>query len=212
MKKGFLISFEGGDACGKSTQIKLFEEYLKDKKVDFIKCREPGGTDVGEQIRDILLHSKAELSSRAEFLLFSASRSKLVDDVVSPALKEGKVVVMDRFFDSSFAYQGYAGSLQLEDIEKITDFALGDVGLKPDLTVLLDISYVDAMARKASDETLAELDRMESKGRAYHEKVREGYLDLARKNEDRIVVIDANQSIEKVHADIVKVFEERKRR
>lgn len=208
MKKGFLISFEGGEACGKSTQIRLFEEYLKNKGVDYIKCREPGGTDVGEQIRNILLHSKAELSAQTEFLLFSASRSKLIDDVVRPALQEGRVVVMDRYYDSSFAYQGYAGDLELEDVENITHFAIGE-GAKPDLTILLDIDYDSAMKRKASDVNLAELDRMERKGRAYHERVREGYMDLARKNKDRIVVIDASKTVKEIQKEIVETFEER---
>lgn len=207
MKKGFLVSFEGGEACGKSTQIKKFINYLEDKKIDYIVSREPGGTEVGEKIRQILLHDKVELSSEVEFLLFSASRAKLVSDVIKPALEGGKVVVMDRFFDSSFAYQGYAGKLKIDDIKNITKFATG--GLEPDLTFLLDISYEDGMKRKSKDENLKNLDRMESKQKSYHEAVRAGYLKIAKDNEKRVVLIDASKNIDEVYSDIIKIFEKR---
>jgi len=208
MSKGFLISFEGGEACGKSTQIKLFENYLKSiGGGDFLLTREPGGTEVGEKIRNILLHDKSDLSAETEFLLFSASRSKLVQDVLKPALENGKIVVLDRFFDSSFCYQGYAGNLQLNDLETITKFATG--GLVPDMTVLLDISYEDGMARKSKDENLKNLDRMELKGKTYHDKVRAGYLKLAEREPNRIFVVDAVDSIENIHNKIVAEFERR---
>ena len=147
---GFLVSFEGGDGCGKSTQIKLFTEFLKRENIDFLCTREPGGTDVGEEIREILLHSKGKMSAETEFLLFSASRSKIVEDVIKPALKEGKVVVLDRYYDSSYTYQGYAGDLKVKDLENITEFAIK--GTVPNLTFLLDLSYEDAMKRKNKDE------------------------------------------------------------
>ena len=201
---GFLVTFEGGDGCGKSTQIKLFTEFLKKNKYDFICTREPGGTDVGEEIREILLHSKGKMSAETEFLLFSASRSKIVEDVIRPALQEGKVVVLDRYFDSSYTYQGYAGNLKVKDLKNITEFAIK--GTVPDLTFLLDLSYDDAMKRKSGDEKLKNLDRIESKGKKYHDKVRRGYLKLAQKNKDRIVVIDANQSIEKIEKQIKEEF------
>ena len=204
---GFLVTFEGGDGCGKSTQIKLFTEFLKREKIDFICTREPGGTDVGEQIREILLHSKGKMSAETEFLLFSASRSKIVEDVIKPALKDGKVVVLDRYYDSSYTYQGYAGDLRVKDLENITEFAIK--GTVPDLTFLLDLSYDDAMKRKFGDEKLKNLDRIESKGENYHNKVRQGYLLLAKKNKKRIVVIDANQPIEKIEKQIQDVFQKR---
>ena len=204
---GFLVSFEGGDGCGKSTQIKLFTEFLKRENIDFICTREPGGTDVGEEIREILLHSKGKMSAETEFLLFSASRSKIVEDVIKPALKEGKVVVLDRYYDSSYTYQGYAGDLKVKDLENITEFAIK--GTVPNLTFLLDLSYEDAMKRKNKDEKLKDLDRIESKGREYHNKVRQGYLLLAKKNKKRIVVIDANQSVEKIEKQIQDVFQKR---
>lgn len=204
---GFLVSFEGGDGCGKSTQIKLFTEFLKRENIDFICTREPGGTDVGEEIREILLHSKGKMSAETEFLLFSASRSKIVEDVIKPALKEGKVVVLDRYYDSSYTYQGYAGDLKVKDLENITGFAIK--GTVPNLTFLLDLSYEDAMKRKNKDEKLKDLDRIESKGKEYHNKVRQGYLLLAKKNKKRIVVIDANQSVEKIEKQIQDVFQKR---
>ena len=207
MSKGFLVSFEGGEGCGKSTQIKKFVEFLKKGKYDYLCTREPGGTDVGEKIREILLMSKENLSSETEFLLFSASRRKLMEDVVLPALESGKIVVLDRFFDSSYTYQGYAGTLDLKDIKNITDFATSR--LKPDLTILLDLSVEVGMARKSKDEKLKNLDRIESKGREYHEKVRKGYLTLAKKNKKRIFVVDASQGIEKVFENIKTEFEKR---
>ncbi len=208
MKKGFLLSFEGGEACGKSTQIKLIEDYFKQKKIDYIITREPGGTEVGEKIRQILLDNKQDMSANTEFLLFSASRSKLIESVVKPALADGKVVVMDRFYDSSYAYQGYAGKLDLKDIKTITEFAVGE-GAVPDLTVLLDISYEDGMARKSKDEKLKNLDRFEVKGKAYHDSVRRGYLTLAKAEPKRFAVIDANQTKEKIFQDIVNAFEKK---
>ncbi len=205
MKKGFLISFEGGEGCGKSTQIKMFSKWLEESGMEYILVREPGGTEVGEKIRNILLHDKEELSAKTEFLLFSASRSKLIEDVVKPELAEGRLVVMDRYYDSSFAYQGYAGSLKLEDVETITKFAIGE-GATPDLTILLDLSYETGMTRKSADEKLRDFDRMELKGKEYHDKVRNGYLELAKKNSERFFVIDASQKPEQVFEKIKKEF------
>ena len=207
MKKGFLISFEGGEACGKSTQIKKFQEYLKEEQIDFVCTREPGGTELGEQIRNLLLHSKHEMTPETEFLLFSASRAKIVQDVVKPALERGSLVVMDRYFDSSYTYQGFAGSLNLQDLKNITDFAIK--GAVPDLTFLLDISFEDGMKRKNNDESLKNLDRIEAKGKAYHDKVRQGYLNLARENPERICIIDASKSIDEVFEKIKNEFKKR---
>ncbi len=201
---GFLITFEGGDGCGKSTQITKFVDFLKDSGVEYLCTREPGGTEVGEKIREILLHSKADMSPETELLLFSASRNKLVEDVIKPALEEGKIVVLDRFYDSTYVYQGYAGKLKVEDIKNITKFATN--GLKPDLTIVLDLSYDDAMKRKSKDEKLKNLDRIESKGEEYHRRVRDGYLKLAKENKKRIVVIDATQSVEEIALQIRNVF------
>lgn len=216
-KTGFLVSFEGGEGCGKSTQVKNFLKYLEEKHIDFLLTREPGGTEVGEKIRNILLHDKDDLSANTEFLLFSASRSKLVEDVIRPALNQGKVVVLDRYFDSSFAYQGFGGGMDLKTIEKITELAVGEnlkvkkdpLSAVPKLTFLLDLPYESGMKRKFADEKLRKLDRIESKTKEYHEKVRDGYMYLAKKFKDRICVIDASQSIDCVFENIKNEFENR---
>ena len=204
MNKGFLITFEGGEGCGKSSQIKLFTKFLEEEKIDFILSREPGGTNIGEDIRNLLLHSKNEIDSKTEFLLFSSGRADHIKNVVKPALEAGKVVVLDRYYDSSFAYQGYAGNLNLDDIKLITDFAID--GCVPDLTILLDISYEDGFARKAKDDNLKNLDRIESKGKEYHDKVRRGYLELARKEPNRIKIVDATKNKEEIFKEIVDLF------
>ena len=204
MNKGFLITFEGGEGCGKSSQIKLFTKFLEEEKIDFILSREPGGTNIGEDIRNLLLHSKNEIDSKTEFLLFSSGRADHIRNVVKPALEAGKVVVLDRYYDSSFAYQGYAGNLNLDDIKLITDFAID--GCVPDLTILLDISYEYGFARKAKDDNLKNLDRIESKGKEYHDKVRRGYLELAKKEPNRIKIVDATKNKEEIFKEIVDLF------
>lgn len=207
MKKGMLVTFEGGEGCGKSTQLKKFEKYLKDKKIPYLCAREPGGTELGENVRELLLHSKGQISPETEFLLFSASRSKLVEDVVVPALNSGKVVVLDRYYDSSYTYQGYAGNLKIKDLKNITNFAIK--GAVPDLTILLDLSVEEGMNRKSKDEKLKDLDRIESKGQQFHQKVRQGYLKLAKSERKRICVVDASKSPDEVFEQIKINFEKR---
>ena len=207
MHKGFLITFEGGEGCGKSSQIKLFTKFLEENKIDYVLSREPGGAEFGEMIRKILLFSKNNIDAKTEFLLFSSSRADHIRNIVKPALREGKVVVLDRFYDSSFVYQGYAGSLDLKDIKLITDFAID--GCVPDLTILLDISYEDGFARKSQDENLKNLDRIERKGKEYHDKVRKGYLELAKNEPERIKVIDATKSREEISNEIKNIFLEK---
>lgn len=205
--KGFLVSFEGGEGGGKSTQVKKLAKFLEEQHIDYVSTREPGGTLVGEEIKKLLLHTKTKISDKTEFLLFSASRSQLVQDVVKPALEEGKVVIMDRFFDSSFAYQGYAGNLDLDEIEDVTDFATD--GIQPDLTVLLDISYDDGMERKAKNAKQKNLDRIETKGEEYHNKLRKGFLKLADKDRKRFLVVFANKGEDEIFEEIKTEFMER---
>lgn len=204
MKKGFLITFEGGEGCGKSTQIRLFSDYLRSKKVDFVLTKEPGETEIGEQLREILLNSKSDISPITELFLMTADRSNHVEKVLKPALESGKVVVSDRYYHSCYVYQGTAGNIPLDKIKKITEIAID--GVKPDLVILLDVSYDEGFGRKSRDEKLKNLDRFESKGRSYHEKVRQGYLDLA-KEDKAFVVIDAADTVERVHQKIVDAFE-----
>lgn len=202
-----LVTFEGGEGCGKSTQIKLFERYLKEKNIDYILSREPGGTPLCENIRTLLLENKDDMSAKTEFLLFSSARAEHVEKVVKPNLDAGKVVVLDRYYHSSYAYQGYAGGQNLNELKAITEFAISDC--KPDLVFLLDISYKDGFMRKSMDENLKNLDRIENKGKAYHDAVREGYLKLAREEKERFVVIDATKSIEEISKIIISEFEKR---
>ena len=204
MNKGFLVTFEGGEGCGKSTQIKLFIKFLEEQKLNFILSREPGGCVLGEKIRAILLHSKEDMSALSEFFLFCANRAEHVKEVIKPALEEGKIVVIDRYYDSSLAYQGYAGNLDIKKLKDITAFATDNV--VPDLTFLLDISYEEGFGRKAKDENLKNLDRIEQRDRAYHEKVRQGYLKLTKEEPNRFVVIDASKSLEEIHEEIIKIF------
>ena len=207
MNKGFLVTFEGGEGCGKSTQIKLFTEFLKKNKFRFVVSREPGGKPVCEEIRKVLLSSKSEITSKAEFLLFSSARAQHVAEVVKPSLEQGKVVILDRFYDSSFAYQGYAGNLEVKEIEEITKFAID--GCVPDLTIIFDISYEDGIKRKNADVNLKTLDRIESKGESYHNKVRAGYLQIAHDNPDRVVVLDATKTKEEIFEEVQDIFLER---
>ena len=207
MKKGMLITFEGGEAAGKTTQIKRLVNYLKEKGLDVLGTKEPGGTVVGESIRNILLHTNFEISDRAEALLLNASRCQLIADVIEPALQEGKLVILDRFYDSTYAYQGFGGNLKQEDLKSIIEFAID--GTVPDVTFLLDVDYDLSRMRKSADEKLRNLDRFENKAREYHERVRNGFLTLAKQDPKRFVVIDAGLSEEKVF-EIIKNEVERR--
>lgn len=209
MRNGFLVTFEGGEGCGKSTQIKMLVKYLEENHFDYVLTREPGGTDVGEQIRQIMIGNKNVLSSEAEFFLMSASRTKHVEDLVAPALEAGKIVVMDRFYDSSYTYQGYAGTIALEDIEYVNRMVFKGKDMTPDLTIFLDISYEDGMRRKSLDENLRNLDRFELKGKEYHDKVRYGYLQQAKKEPKRYFVVDATKTREEISNEIIEEFNRR---
>ncbi len=201
--KGWFITFEGCDGCGKSTQLTKLKKYLEDKGVDFIFTREPGGGRISEGIREILLNGKnAEMSDECEALLYAASRAQHIRDRVAPALEEGKVVVCDRYVDSSFAYQAYARGLGMEFVSKINAFALESY--LPDLTFFIDLSPEEAFQRKhGADKN----DRIEQAGLAFHKKVYEGYLAVAKAYPERIVVLNGRQSIEEVAENVRTVLE-----
>lgn len=206
MKNGLFITFEGGDACGKSTQVKLFREYVatrKDKD-DFVFVREPGGTGLGEKIRELLLSYEEDSPvPKAELLLFLASRAQLFEKVISPAISEGKIVVADRFYDSTIAYQGFAREIfDAEEILKLNKLILGK--FKPNLTFYLKIKPEIAFKRKNSGENL---DRIEKEALAFHQKVYEGYQFISKKEKERFVVLDATKSIEELHNEIVASVE-----
>lgn len=195
------ITFEGIDGSGKTTQIDLLEEYFCKKNVSVIKLREPGGTDLSEQIRKILLHSKSDISAVTELLLFNAARSCLVDTIIRPGLLEGKTVICDRFFDSTTAYQGYGRGLALDEVINCNLTATG--GLKPDITFYLQIPL-----QLTTDRTNhREPDRMEKSGDVFFRKVIDGFNNIARTEPERFVKIDAARSIAEVHTDIIRIVE-----
>jgi dTMP kinase len=185
MTKGVFITFEGIEGCGKTTHVKLLYDYLKKESYDVIRTREPGGTELGEGVRKILLHSDGmKISDLAEVYLFEAARSQIVAQVIKPNLAKKKIVICDRFSDATLSYQGYGGKVPLRAIETLDSIATG--GLKPDITILLDIDVVTGLKRAKSKG----VDRMEKKAFAYHNRVRSGYLELAKKFPGRIKVVN----------------------
>ena len=195
------ITFEGLDFSGKSTQARLLHDWLKSKKIKSVLLREPGGTKISEKIRAILLDKEhLEMTPLTEFLLFSASRAQLVNEVIKPNLKKGIVVICDRYYDSSTAYQGYGGKVEIKKITAVNDFATG--GLAPDLTFLIDISPENAFKRAVNRGNTK--DRMENKNRAFYSKVYKGFRTIANQNKKRFVVIDGTGSVEEIHSAIIR--------
>lgn len=198
--KGKLITFEGPEGGGKSTQIKKLAAFLEAQGMAVLMVREPGGTRLGEQIRGLLQDDAAgePPSPRSEVLLFLASRAQLVADVIVPALANGVWVLCDRFEDSTFAYQGYGRGFDLDALRRLNAFATG--GLNPDLTLLLDLPADVGFARVAARLAVAGSgpDRFERETRAFHERIRNGFLELAARESGRIVTVDAGQPCEAV--------------
>ena len=198
---GVFITFEGGEGSGKSTQIKRLKDHITsvNPELEIIISREPGGTEVAEQIREILVNGAADkLSVRAETLLMIASRADHIDRVILPTLERGGVVLCDRFKDSSIVYQGLANNISKEEIEKIHSFALKSCD--PDLTILLDIP-VETGIKRALDRNQCD-QRFEQKGKKFHNRIRDGYLELASIYPERIKVIDAGQSVNFISNEI----------
>jgi dTMP kinase len=196
MKRGVLIAFEGVEGSGKTTQAELLYEFLKDKNYNCLFTREPGGTPIGERIREILLdpHS-TPMHPKTELLLYLASRAQHTYDKIMPALKEGFIVICDRFTDSSFAYQGAARGLGLKPVSRLNKFACA--GIKPDLTILVDLPVSEGFKRQQG-----EPDRLEKEGSSFHEQVREGFLALSRRAPGRIKVFDGRKDKETLHREI----------
>ncbi len=200
-KKGLFITFEGLDFSGKSTQSKLLYAYLQSKKIQALWLREPGGTKISEKIRQIILDKEnPEMFSITEYLLFSASRSQLVNEVIIPNIKKGVTVICDRYFDSSTAYQGYAGKLDVKKIKQINEFATGD--LNPDITFFIDIDHKFTFKRAALRNSK---DRMENKSKKYFEKVYDGFLEISKKNKSRYVMLNGHRSIKDIQWEIQKI-------
>ena len=199
MGKGLFITFEGADGCGKSTQMNLLARYLKDNGHEVVLTREPGAKGLGEKVREILLNYDGEVSDRCESFLFLADRAQNIDIIINPAVEEGKIVLCDRHIDSTVAYQGRGRGLDIERIKMLNDLAVN--GRKPDLTFVFDIDVETSMKRVGKDK-----DRMESAGMEFQNRVRKGYLELAKQEPERIKVIDASKSIEEIHLSVVKLI------
>jgi dTMP kinase len=201
---GLFITFEGCEGCGKSTQADRLVERLRSMQVRVLNTREPGGTRTGDLIREILQHDRCKeaLFSEAETLLFAGSRAQLVRQVIVPALEAGECVICDRFTDSTIAYQGYGRGLDIDSIVSMNSFASGSA--VPDVTFLLDVDLRVGFERlhKRLLATGAVQDRIESENLAFHERVRKGYQDLARRYHERFRIIDASRDEETIAADI----------
>ncbi len=202
-----LITFEGIDCCGKSTQARLLAERLQESGRDVLQLREPGNTPLSEHIRETLLSDRfAEMNERAELLLFAASRAQLVGEVIIPALELDRVVICDRFYDSTVAYQGYGRQLPLEEIVQINRIATQ--GVVPDMTFYVDVPPEVAMQRCGSRIDAAR-DRMEESGVRFYERVIDGYMRLAYQEGGRFYVIDGTRSIDEVHDTIWRLIVEK---
>lgn len=199
MEKGLFITFEGADGCGKTTQIKLLDEYLRSKGYKTLLTREPGSKGLGEKLREILLNYDGEVSPVAESFLFLADRAQHVDCIIKPALEEGTIVLCDRHTDSTLAYQGYGRGLDLEEIRNLNKIATS--GLKPDITIVLDVDIETSQKRVG-----AEKDRMESAGIEFFKRVRNGFLEIAKQEPNRVKVINSADTIENIHKKVVELI------
>jgi dTMP kinase len=203
------ITFEGPDGSGKSTQINLVANYLEDLGYRVFCTREPGGTAIGDQIRQVLHDvNNTEMTSRAEILLYSASRAQHVEQVILPHLAQGEMVLCDRYADSTYAYQGYGRQIDFDMLRLITRFATQD--LKPDLTVYLDLPVEEGLRRKEKANTAGqgEWNRMDRLELEFHLRVREGYLEMARTEPERWLVVDARGSVEETNRLICQRLEQ----
>ena len=207
---GKFITLEGPEGSGKSTQAKMMIRRLGELDIEAMYTREPGGTALGEEIRNILQHNQAGEApcERAELLLFEASRNQLVEKVIRPALEKGTWVICDRFMDSTTAYQGYGRGLPVDDVKSIHRFTVN--GMEPDLTLLLDLEVETGFERISQRflELGESADRFEQEERSFHERVRQGYLTLAEEEPDRFRIVDASQDPETVSTAIWKMISE----
>ena len=199
MQKGLFITFEGADGCGKTTQLNLLYKYLTNKGYDVLVTREPGAKGLGEKLRDILLNYDGDVSDRCESFLFLADRAQHIDNIVKPALSKGMIVLCDRHTDSTVAYQGYGRGLDIERINMLNSIATD--GLKPDLTFIFDVDVETSMKRVGNEK-----DRMENSGQEFFNRVRNGYLQIATEQPERVKVIDSTLSVEMVFESVLSIF------
>ena len=203
------ITFEGPDGSGKSTQINLVVDHLTRQGYEVLRTREPGGTAIGDQIRQVLHDiGNAEMSARAEILLYSASRAQLVEQVILPHLAQGGVVLCDRYADSTYAYQGYGRQLDFETLRLITHFATQ--GLKPNLTIYLDLDVTEGLRRKTAANMTGEgeWNRMDQLELAFHQRVRAGYLEMAQAEPARWLIVDASAPVAQINQIICQRLEQ----
>ena len=208
MKKGLFITIEGGDGVGKGTQVKFIQEYLLSKNIDYISLREPGGSRIGEAIREILLDKdNLNMTAEAELLLFNAGRAQLVEELVKPTIAKGTWVISDRFYDSSIAYQVGGRGLNERQAREIIEFACQ--GLESDVTIYLDLPVEEAIKRreKREIETNTSEDRMELESTNFARRVRDKYLEIAA-SEPRVKTVDAGGSIQEVSSKIKEILDE----
>lgn len=201
MKRGFFITLEGPDGCGKSTQSALLVRALRKKGFQVVHTREPGGTSFAENLRRILLNPKYRILPLSELLLYEASRAQHTQEVILPALKKGKIVVCERYTDATIAYQGYGRGLNLSAIQQLNKIATGN--LVPDCTLVLDMPVHQAMKRAENKIK----DRLEQEKNSFHRRVRKGYFALAKKEPKRVKLISAHGSVQEVHERIWKLIE-----
>lgn len=192
MEKGLFITFEGADGSGKTTQLNLVKDFLEKEGYDVVVTREPGALELGQKIRNILLHYEGVVADRCEMFLFLADRAQHVDTFIKPSIQDGKVVLCDRYIDSTVAYQGYGREQDIQLLKDLNNIAVNS--LKPDLTLLFDVSTETAQQRVGSEK-----DRLESSGLDFHRRVRNGYIELQKEEPNRIKLINANNSIENVY-------------
>ena len=202
--RGKFITFEGPDGSGKGTIIKYVKKYLKKNKIDYILTREPGGVEISEEIREIILNKKhLSMDERTEALLYAAARRQHLVEIVKPALNEGKIVICDRFVDSSLAYQGYARGIGIEEVLKINKFAIA--GLMPDLTIFLNVRPEVGLER-INKSKVRKKDRLDLESLDFHKKVYEGYQEVLKQYPNRIISVDAEQSIRSVSDQSIEVI------
>lgn len=199
MSKGLFITFEGIDGCGKTTQIKLLKEYFEKHGKTVLLTREPGAKGLGVKLREILLNYDGEVSPNCESFLFLADRAQHIDTIIKPAVERGEIVLCDRHTDSTVAYQGYGRGVDLERIHLLNNIATS--GMKPDLTFIFDIDIETSMSRVGKEQ-----DRMESAGIEFFKRTREGYLEIAKNEPDRVKLLKGTDTIENIHNQILDII------
>lgn len=200
MEKGLFITFEGTDGCGKTTQIEMLKDYFEKQCRTVLLTREPGAKGLGTKLREILLNYDGEVSPVCESFLFLADRAQHVDTIIKPAVARGEIVLCDRHTDSTVAYQGYGRELDIEQIKMLNNIATS--GLKPDLTFIFDIDIDTAQKRVGKNK-----DRMESAGIEFFKRVRNGYLEIAKQEPERVKVLDGSKSIETIHSKLLEILQ-----